>query len=272
MTEQNKRILEPLAKLLKKESRQAGIPMGNGLEQVLNDVASGDAEAFKNLPSETKKAVLDLSNAGLAKAIVREFPNLDVDAVSNSLSTENPEKVIGALVDLARNGYIEAKAVSGPLYAPEFFARDTVKVAKELCGSTLIYTAGKIWGGPVLYTAAYKASAKDRATASAAPGTIGVYASQGKNILIISAHEPGKEGTVAVWNLGQFNDAFKMGNVGEYFEILNHAGKVIGDNAPLYLEPRNNSSDKLNNYASVKKLTDPKELKGAMGAFKLELV
>ena len=104
MTEQNKRILEPLAKLLKKESRQAGIPMGNGLEQVLNDVASGDAEAFKNLPSETKKAVLDLSNAGLAKAIVREFPNLDVDAVSNSLSTENPEKVIGALVDLARNG------------------------------------------------------------------------------------------------------------------------------------------------------------------------
>lgn len=153
------------------------------------------------------------------------------------------------------------------LYAPNFFARDPAEVAEALCGSALSYAdrANTSWSGLVLETAAYKTfTVKDEATAKAAPGTLGLYPSQGKHILIISAHEQGKYGTVAIWGLGA-GENLSMTKVTEALGANGYTGSIMGVNSPLYLQPRDCTNNKVGNL----KVKSTGKQKGADASYKL---
>ena len=156
---------------------------------------------------------------------------------------EGDEKTLGQLPEALVN------AGRTHLYAPDFFSRDPVTVAEELCGSSLSYANDVMnsWSGLVTETGAYRTySKKDEAVAKAEPGTIGLYPAQGHQILIISAHEPGKKGTVAVWGLG-VGEYLSMARVTQLMTAEKYTGKIIGVDAPFYLSPRNTSNKKIGN-------------------------
>ncbi len=161
-------------------------------------------------------------------------------------------------------------AASSRLYAPNFFARYPVEVAEALCGSSLAYVdkINNSWSGLVTEVAAYKTSSnKDEVIANSLPGTIGLYPVQGKNVLIISAHEPGKSGTVAVWGLG-LGENLSMTRVTELMNAESYVGTIMGINNPIYLQPR----DCTNNQVGNLKVTNVGKEKGAAAIYKLTRV
>lgn len=167
-------------------------------------------------------------------------------------------------------GYVRVSDITSPLFAPEFFARDTATVARELCGSTFVYTgsgASNVWSGPVTGVAAYGRSSqfeRYKETAEAEPGTVGLFISRSTKVAIVSAHAPGEVGVVSIWGVGKFN----MGDTCAGLGIEGYIGKVVGRDASLYLEPRDTSNDRVGTLR-VKKITDPSEKRTSLAAYKL---
>lgn len=214
----------------------------------------------------------------IGKILQKKLHGLDLDGgdLENILKriqdgdTSAFEEIPNEIVEAARHGYIsQDQTVS--LYAPDFFARNRVEVAKDLCGSGLGLMDGfNYFSGTVLETAAYTVSKKDKSVAEAAPGTVGVWSAQGKSILIISAHESGDEGTVAVWGIGQYDKKLPMGLVGDNLKIRDYEGTIIGVNSPIVLMPRDISTDK-SGHMYVDQITNKRALKGADAAYKIHL-
>jgi hypothetical protein len=233
-----KQILGPLAGMMRRGFKSQKIPVRGGLEDVLSRVANGEAEALQELPAEVRNTVCNL----LADAVEETYgKNLAVGAAVDSLRRGEYKEGV--------QGLFEATPVrgDGPVYGSRFFARDPAAVAKDLCGSALLYTEGSdVWSGVVTETAGYRGSTKkDKETAEASPGTIGVWNAQGHKILIASAHEPGKKGTVAVWGMGLPDEKWSMGEVGKRLEIDERAGEIIGATSDLSVMPRDPSSEKV---------------------------
>ena len=256
-----KEILGPLAKLMRRGFRGQKIPVANGLETVLSELEKGNTEALKDLPAEVKTAVCNL----LADAVEEAYgKNLAVGAAVESLRGGNYKDGV--------EGLFAATPVNNPeglpIYGPRFFARDPAAVAKDLCGSGLLYAKGSdVWAGVVKETGAYRgATKKDKATAEAMPGTMGVWSAQGYKILIVSAHDPGKKGTVAVWGLSFPGEAWGMGDVGAQLDIESMEGKVVGDpNSGLIVMPRDPSTDSV----GMLYVRSTNKVKGSSASYKL---
>ncbi len=153
------------------------------------------------------------------------------------------------------------------LYAPEFFARDPKEVAKDLCGSSIFYLLNdKANGGRITHTAAYSTSNKDKKVAEAKPGTIGCYSSEGRDIIIISAHEGGKSSTVALWSINYGAEKLTMSETAEKLKLRDCTNKVIGEDAPWLLVARNPS---IENIGELYVRSTGKE-KGSLASYKLE--
>ncbi|HLC91277.1 MAG TPA: hypothetical protein VJI15_05935 [Candidatus Nanoarchaeia archaeon] len=264
--DRRKKILGPVSRALQQGAERAGFTMGGDLEGVLRRLQDGDVAALTIFPKELRAAV----GQEIALEIeARYAPSTDLGVAVTAFKSGKFEDAIRLLGEGLRAGYVEASTVSpsGALYGQAFFARPRGEVSQHLCGSVLAYapTVIEAMAGLVTHTAAYKASEKDRAIASAEPGTVGVWTAQGNAILIISAHEPGKEGTVAVWGMRSSAGQLGMGAVGQELDIRSYEGMVIGRDAPLQVMPRNLSVD------TVGALTVGKEAnaKGATDVYRL---
>ncbi len=181
----------------------------------------------------------------------------------------------GDLSSLSRLPGVLKDSTLNSMYGDSFFARDHRVVAKDLCGSVLLYAPDStppsfpMPTGIITATAGYSMSAKDRETAQASPGTIGVYQAQGKGILIISAHEPSKTGTVAIWGMQTQNGRMGMAEIGTRLEIARYERKVIGVDAPYTILPRDSRTKGILG-ATVQRLPSS-ESKGADEAYALSL-
>ena len=235
-----------------------------GLRLTLESLAEGSVDELGRLPH----AFRDAAYARVADAIERLYEGDSIATATGHLREGRLPSAVNALVSALREGYVSADQVpaSATLYGSQFFARNPDVVAEALCGSSLTYTAGVGSAGSVLAskTGSYpNPTRKDRATAEAEPGTIGVYSAQGKDILIVSAHEAGDAGTVAIWE----GNGLSMEGIADALHIRDNDGLVIGDSAPIEVHPRNAAVDRVGGLY-VKALSRS-QLKGASVGYKL---
>jgi hypothetical protein len=214
------------------------------------------------------KAIL----APMARLIREGFTDNGISLESTELETVLARIEWGDLEGLndLSGGFLQLlHANTGVSYGPDFFARDPNDVARDLCGSSLVYTGNNSWGGLVTATGGYDTHGKkDKATAEAAPGTVGVYSSRG-DILIISAHEPGEAGTIALFGMAQYNGKnLAKSEVANRLQIREYAGERIGRKAPLVIHPRDTAIDQVGSLY-VREDPTTKRKTGASNAFKL---
>lgn len=251
-------VLESLGNALQKGVERAGFSIEGPLEETLKRIQSGDAKALLQLPPDLRAAV----GVEIANAIEGGYElSAGMEAAMEAFQSDNYEAAVSALEGAFREGYVDASCIApdGALYGSAFFARDMATVAKHLCGSSLVHAEGvaQAWGGVVTHTGAYKPTKKDKHIAEARPGTIGAWPSQGHHITIISAHKEGGAGTVAVWGMGQLGDQLSMGNVGAGLEVKAYEERVIGEDAPIDVQPRNLAVDRVGGL-EVRKLANAK--------------
>ncbi len=263
------RILRPLARMLERGIENAHITKSPALDEVLSGLGRGDPQVLEHLPEGLKVSI----GRDLGAYLERNFPwgNSSLARARTDLEQGRLEAgVAAACAVMIEHGYASVARPSTPP-ATVFFSRDAVTVARELCGSSLIYAPeGSAPAGAVATkTAAYGPAKKDKNLSEARAGTVGVWGVRGNNILIISAHEPGDAGKVAVWGLGAVGEkpTLTMSEVGHFLNIGAYEGTVIGENAPLALHVRNTSTDRLGGqYVRPFDASD----KGAKAAYELK--
>ncbi len=260
--EKLKTLLGPVATLFRKEFRRKNLPITESLESALSQMESGDPVGVQGLSQGTTEAVCSV----LADSVEKIYgEKLVIDSAVEALRQGRYKESIESLFE-ATFGLVADDGM--PVYSPQFFSRDANIVAKELCGSNLMFTGKRRgWTGLITETAGYdEPSKKDKKTAESLPGTIGVWPAQGKQVLIISAHEPGDAATVAVWAMSHYDSKWSMGQIGANLNIGEREGEIIGSPGyDLVLLPRDPSTDSVGHL-----LVNPTNAgKGESSAYKL---
>lgn len=183
-----------------------------------------------------------------------------------------------ALIASARAGYVPRDSVVGSqVYGPDFFARNPVEVARDLCGQVITYShLDHFFMGVISSTGGYSGiDPEDNRrfpTANAAPGTIGSYNARGP-VTIISAHEPDQTGFVAIWStILPDGTHSSMTNTGRALEVKEHIGDRIGlATSPYRLVLADPRMESALTHASI--ITDPRDLQryGPDASFRLKL-